>query len=170
AIVEQRNVPGVVQTFEEFEQGAGAFGELEAEYPFLDEAGDPATHHVAYMEFGHLVVGHVGHREAVGLQHVDDFALFRIAARKLDAYEDMSAGARSVAIVEFGDGTPAEEADEVPVAAGPLGDGYGKQRFGAFADLGPFGHVAEAVEIDVGPRVDGDQRAFGSGAGFHFAA
>src|SRR5690606_20507278 len=67
-------------------------------------------------------------------------------------------------------GTPADEADEGPVAAGPLGDGYGKQRFGAFADLGPFGHVAEAVEIDVGPRVDGDQRAFGSSAGFHFAA
>ncbi len=89
--MEQGDVPGIVEAFEEFQQGARALGKLEAEHHFVADAGGPSPHHMADMELGHLVVGEVRHRKVVGLEHGNDVVFLGIAAGKLDAHKDMGA-------------------------------------------------------------------------------
>src|SRR5690554_232338 len=61
AVMEQGYVPVEPQPFEEFEQRAGAFGKLETVEQFVCQSLDPSADHIADMELGDLVVGHVEH-------------------------------------------------------------------------------------------------------------
>ncbi|MNL55593.1 hypothetical protein D3C87_1790170 [compost metagenome] len=74
------------------------------------------------MQLGDLIVSQVCHLEAVSVEQGDDFLLFGIAARQLDADKDLGRAAMGKAIVEFGDRALPEQPDEGTIAAPPLGD------------------------------------------------
>ena len=63
----------------------------------------------------------------------------------------------AISVVEFRHLPFAEGTAKSAEAAGPLGDGDGKHGFALLAQIGPFGDVAQAVKIDIGAAVDGDQ-------------
>jgi hypothetical protein len=50
---------------------------------------------------------------------------------------------------------------------GSLGDGHRQQGLALLADLGALGHVAQAVEIDVGAAVDGHQAGIADAGALH---
>ena len=109
------------------------------------------------MQLGQLVVGQVDHREAL-LAQVGDQGTARIAFRVgLHANEDMRLAAGVVAVVEFGDLALAHRLAERLEATGLLGNGHGDDGFAALTQLGALGHVAQAVEVDVGAGIDGHQ-------------
>ena len=62
--------------FEEAQQRPRAFRELEAEQHLVLEALRLAADHVAHVQLGHLVVGHVDDRIARRLQFADDLRAF----------------------------------------------------------------------------------------------
>ncbi len=116
-----------------------------------------AAYHVADMQLGQLVVGQVEHREALLAQAIDQ-RLARIVLRMgLHADEDVRFAVGVVAVVELGDLALADRLAEGLEAAWPLGDGHGDDRLALLAQLGALGHVAQAVEVDVGAGVDAHQ-------------
>ncbi|MNS98298.1 hypothetical protein D3C72_1326620 [compost metagenome] len=120
--------------------------------------GAPADH-VANVQLGRLVVAHVLDRIAVGAQAGDQVLAFMRAVLQADANEDLRPAVAGPAVVELGDRAAVEAAQEAVIVVAAVGHGHGQQGLGALADLGPLGDVAQAVEIDVGARVDGHQGA-----------
>ena len=86
--------------------------------------------------------------------------LLGLAAAQFHTDEDVGrdAGTR-LAVVELGDGARPQHLHEAPVGAGLLRDRDGQQGFAPFADLGALGDVAQAVEVEVGAGIDGNQGA-----------
>jgi hypothetical protein len=115
-----------------------------------------AADHVADVQLGQFVVGQVEHREALlaAARPARARVVFRVG---LHADEDVRFAAGVVAVVEFGDLALADGLAERLEAARPLGNGHGDDRFALLAQLGALGHVAQAVEVDVGAGVDGHQ-------------
>src|SRR5690606_2795312 len=66
-----------------------------------------------------------------------------------------------IAVVEFSDLPLADRLAEGLEAARLLGNGHGDDRFTLLAQLGTLGDVAQAVKIDIGAGVDGDQHLAG---------
>src|SRR5690606_3247790 len=87
AVVEEGNVPLVVEAFKKFEQCAGAFGELEAEHHLVVETTNTPTHHMARVELGDFVVGEIGYGEALRDQMLDNLGFFSVATRQFYAQE-----------------------------------------------------------------------------------
>src|SRR5690606_4735353 len=67
-----------------------------------------------------------------------------------------------VAIVELGDGTLADRLTEGLEAARTLRNGYRQQGLALLADLGALGHMTQAIEVDIGTRIDGHQHLAGT--------
>ena len=67
-----------------------------------------------------------------------------------------------VAVVELRDAAAPEQLAEPEEAARLLGDLHREQRLSLGADVGALGHVPQAVEVDVRPAVERDERAFGA--------
>src|SRR5664279_3403714 len=65
AVVEKADVPAAPHAVQEFEQGAGALGEREAEEALVVGQRRAPSDEVADVKFGHLVVGEIARRQAV---------------------------------------------------------------------------------------------------------
>ncbi len=165
AVVKQRDIPVGRQAVEEFEQGAGAFGEGEAQQQFILDSGHAPADHVADMELGHFVVGHVFDVIALTAQDIDSLPLLPLAVAETEAEENMGRSAARQTIIELGDRARAQGLDEGAITAGLLGDGDRQQRLAAFTNLGALGNVAQPVEIEIGAAVDGDPATAGRGRG-----
>ncbi|RMO18328.1 hypothetical protein ALQ47_05252 [Pseudomonas cichorii] len=116
-----------------------------------------ATDHVPDMQLGQFVVGQVQHRETLIRQAGDQGAARIVVRVGLHADEDMRLTVGVIAVVEFGDLPLADSLAERLEAARLLGNGHGNDGFAAFTQLGTLGHMAQAVEVDVGTGVDGHQ-------------
>ena len=64
--MEQADVPARADRLQELQQRPRALGELEAVQQLVGDAARVAADHVAHVQLRHLVVGHVGDREAGG--------------------------------------------------------------------------------------------------------
>ncbi|MNS88116.1 hypothetical protein D3C72_1220800 [compost metagenome] len=84
---------------------------------------------------------------------------FLSAVLQRDADEDLGRAIAGPAIVELGHRAAVEAAQEAVIVVAAVGHGHGQQGLGALADLGPLGHVAQAVEVDIGARIDRHQGA-----------
>ena len=153
AVMEQTDVPARGHVGQKVEQGPRAFREFKPEQTFVRNLG-PAAHHVANMQFRHFIVGEIHHRVTALLQFLNDGGPLRLPLAELDARKDMGLGVIGIAVVELGNGPPADGAAEFLEAAGPLRDGHRQQHFALFPQFGPFGHMAETVKIHVGPGID----------------
>ena len=73
---------------------------------------------------------------------------------------DIAVGARriGIAVIELGHGAAADDLAEAQEAAGAFGDLDREHRLAARAEVGALGHVAQAVEIEVGAAHHRDQR------------
>ncbi len=151
------DVPAAAQAVEEVEQRPGPLGKFEAEHLFLTDPCRMATHGVADMQLGQFVVGQVQHREALVAQPLDEGVTWIALGMGLDANEDMGFLAGVVPVVEFGDLPPAQRLAEGAKAPRPLGNGHGDDGFALLAQFGALGHMAQAVEVDVGAGIDGHQ-------------
>ena len=117
-----------------------------------------AADQMAHVQLGHFVVGQV--------VRLDPPRVHRAQQRRglvpvgdLDADENVRDARIGVAIVEFGDAALAQQRAELAEAARPLGNRHREDRLARFAELGPFGDEAQAVEIHVGAAGDRDESA-----------
>ena len=51
---------------QKLEQRPGTLGKLEPVQPLVGEVASLPAHHVAHVQLGHFIVGHVAHRKAGG--------------------------------------------------------------------------------------------------------
>ncbi len=155
--MEHRDVPAPAQFVEEVEQGPWPLGEFEAQHHFIARPGRVPTHHVANVQFGQLIVGQVRDREALVDQLLHQCragVVFRVG---LHAHEDVRLIGGVLAVVELGDLALAHRLAEGLEATGPLRDGDRDDGFALFTQFCPLRDMAQAVEIDVRPGIDGDQ-------------
>ena len=119
-----------------------------------DAARVPADH-VAHVQLGHLVVGHVD--DGVARRAAAARTTVSFSARPCESATPTkicALAAAGVAVVELGDAALAEHLAEAQEAARLLGNRHGQQRLALPADLGALGDVAQAVEVHVGAAVD----------------
>ena len=140
-----------------FSSAPGRSGNSKRYSSSCGEAARVPADHVAHVQLGHLVVGHVGDREAGGAQLLHHRILLRASVRERKADEDLRAVGARVAVVELGDAAPAEHLAEAQEAAGLLGDHHREQRLALAAEVGALGDVSQAVEVHVGAAVDRHQ-------------
>ena len=79
---------------QELQQRPGALRELEAIQQLVADAARVAADHVAHVQLGHLVVGHVGDRVARRAQRAVTAVPLRAAVREREADEDLRAARR----------------------------------------------------------------------------
>jgi hypothetical protein len=149
AIVKQADVPVRTHAGQEVQQCTGAFGKLEAIQRFVCDVARMPPDHVPEMQLGHLVVGHVQHRVAVRAQPLQHFLPFTVPALELQADKNLGVAVVRVAVVELGDAPLADRLAEAPETARTFRNRHREQGLAAFTDLRAFGHVAQAVEVDV---------------------
>ena len=142
AVMEETDVPAPPQTSEKVEQGARALRELEAHQHLVADPPGMPTHHVADMQLGGLVVGHIQDAETPGLQPCDDLAALLIAPPQLHAHENLGATLIGVAVIELGDLALAQGAAKLQETARALGDLHRQQALAPLSQLRPFGHVS----------------------------
>ena len=116
-----------------------------------------AADEVADVQFGHFIVGQVERRVTMLAQLLDELERFG-ARRNLDTDENVRRIGTVVAVVEFGDVAGTDQGEEFLVAAGFFRQRHGQHGLALLADLGAFGHKAQAVEIHVGAGSHRDQR------------
>src|SRR5690606_37122251 len=155
-VVAQRDAQDRAQSLEEFEMGTGALGKLAAVDQLICRALDPAAAHAADVQLGQSAVGAAGNGVAAAAQAGDNLPYGRLALLQTDGDGDAGRGAGGDAVVELGDGAVAEQPDEGAIGAGALRDGDGQQGLAALTGLGALGDMTQSVEIDVGPRNDGN--------------
>src|SRR6185312_6017962 len=68
------------------------------------------------------------------------------------------------AIIDLGDAALAEGLAEPQKAAGALGNLHRQQGLALGTEIGAFGHVPQAIEVDIGATVDGYQMLAGGSA------
>src|SRR6185295_9874548 len=107
------------------------------------------AHHVAHVQFRHLVVGHVLHTIATGAQLRDDGVPLGAALADAEPYENLGGMRRSVtlllhAIVELRDAALAEQLAE-PEEAERLFRNFPRQQgLTLAAEIRTLGNVAQA--------------------------
>ena len=158
AVVEQADVPSRSDGLQELEQGTGPFGKFETIEPFVGQPVRRAAHHVAHVQLGHFVVGHVPHDETRFAHAVDQGQTFRPALHR-QADEHLCSLEIAVAVIELGDAASAQKFTEFQKGARRLVQLHRQQCFALRAQLGAFRHVPQAVEIHVGTAIDGHEGA-----------
>src|SRR5829696_5312504 len=109
------------------------------------------------MDLSHLVVAHVEHWVPHVTQRSDKLAFLPLAFGQLHANKNLRRLSVSITVVELCDGALAQRLDKPPVAARPLRDGDGEQRFASFADFGALGDMTQAIEVEICAAVDRDK-------------
>ncbi|MNZ41014.1 hypothetical protein D3C78_585520 [compost metagenome] len=110
------------------------------------------------MQLCQLVVGQVEHAVTLLGEVCQQFLPGVVQRVRLHPDKQARFLAGVVAIVELGDLALAQRLAEGPEAAWLLGDGHGNDRLALLTQLGTLGHMAQAVEVDVGTGVDRHQR------------
>ena len=158
AVVEQADVPRVVQRFQKLQQRARTLGKLEAIQALVVRFGSATADHMPQVNDREFVVGQVEHIVA-RLFEVGDQARALIGAFELHTDEDLRVGARGVAIVELGDAAAADRATECLNEPGRSGMRHRQQCFAMFTKLGTLGDMAQPVEVHIRATGQGDQRS-----------
>ena len=101
--MEHGNVPAPSEQVQELHQGARAFGKLEAKHALIRQRLSSTADHVANMQFGRLVIGHVDDLEVLAVELCKQFTTSPLRVADLDADEDLGTDSIVVAVVELGD-------------------------------------------------------------------
>ena len=101
AVVEQADVPARAHQAQKLHERAGPLGEHKAQQPLVLSQRGVATHHVAYVLFGQLIVGQVQRVEAVFREVGCDLGRFTFALRG-DTHKHMGIGRVTDTVVELG--------------------------------------------------------------------
>ncbi len=166
AVVEHGNVPAAGRLGEEFKQGAGALGELEAINDLIVYQIAAPADHVAHMQLGQFVVHQVEHRITVITQFSQQLVhLADVADGCADKHMCLLTAGQT--IVKFGDIAVAQHAAELQKGAGLLGNSDGKQCLAFLTHFGAFGDMTQAVEIHVCAAVDAGQHLAPDALAFH---
>ena len=110
------------------------------------------------VQLRHLVLAEVEDRIAERGEAADRLGPIFGAVAQLEAEKDLGVVSPGVAVVELGDGAFADAAAELEQAPRALGYGDREHHLELLPDLRPLRDVAQAIEIDVGAAVDGDQK------------
>ena len=100
-----------------------------------------AADHVAYVQLGHLIAGHVGDGEAGGAQVAEHRLLLGAATGEREPCEHLGTVDAGIAIVELRDAATAQRLAEVQKATRPLRYHRREQRLALAAEIGALGHV-----------------------------
>ncbi|KAF3810584.1 Threonine dehydratase [Colletotrichum gloeosporioides] len=162
SVVEQADVELGAQRAQELLERTGALGEVEHVEPLVRHVGAPADE-VADVALGELVAREVRHGHVARAQALEErlqlLRALRRRRRERDADEHVGDLLGRVAVRELGHGVWQDGVDEVREGAGAFGDADGEQGLLALAERGALRDEAQAVEVHVGARGDGDHGA-----------
>src|SRR5262249_20158158 len=114
------------------------------------------TNHVTDVQFGHFVSAEVESAHAMRLQGGNQGRTL-VPALHLHTHEDYGLFRISITIIEFRNVASAQETTEGLEATWLLRDDGRQHCLTLFPKLGALGDMAQAVEVHIGPRSDGDQ-------------
>ncbi len=150
AVVEHRDVPAPAQQVQKLHQRPRPLGKLEAVDALVGQRLAAPAHHVADMQLGGFVVGHVHHLEMLALQVGQQVAPAVERIGDLHADEDLGALRVAIAVVELGNIALAQGQRELAEAARLLVDGHGQHGLALLAQFGALGDMAQPVEVHIG--------------------
>ena len=157
AVMEQGDIPAPAQLVEEVEQRTRALRKLKAEHALVRHCRGVPADGMANVQLGQFVVGQVDDREPLATEIFHQCSTRVVLGVGLHADEDVRLAILVVAVVEFGDLALADRLAEGLEAARLLRNGDSDDRFALFTQFCTFRHMAQAIEVDVGARIDAHQ-------------
>ncbi len=157
--MKQADVPTRADGLKEFQQRPRALRKFEPVQTLVREAARLTAHHVAHVQFGHFVVGHVAGRKARCGNAVEQSVAFSPALREREPDKNLRRLQIAVPVVELRNAAPAQKLAEPQKRTRHLGNLDGKQRLALRAQIRPLGDVPKAIEIHVGAAIDCNESA-----------
>src|ERR1022692_4322709 len=103
AVMKEADIPAATDRLQKPEQRTGSFRKFEAVQMLVGEPASMAAHHVTHVQFCHLVVGHITHREAGFADFPYEDGRLRIALSQTQSDQYLRGPSLRVSIIEFRD-------------------------------------------------------------------